>query len=127
MRFAFHYITWHYSQAILDLIGIVKNFIWFFYNFFSVPTLIKSLFQPFSRLGEAYKKGFDLSSWSETFIVNSLMRLVGFLLRSILIVLGAFLILFTCVVGILFLIAWIFAPFLLSFLLLYGIKLISLG
>lgn len=127
MRFAFYYIRWHYTQGILDLIGVIRNFVWFFYNFFSISLLLKTLFQPFERLGERYKKGFDLGSWMETFVINTLMRLVGAIMRMFLILVGIALILLTLVVGLFFLLAWIFAPLLLFFLVTYGLKLISLG
>lgn len=127
MRFAFHYIIWHYSSAIRDLIGIVINFIWFFFNFFSIETLLKTLFLPFGRLGEKYKKGVNVGAWAETFIVNALMRIVGFLLRICLIFIGLVLILLTIIIGITLLLAWLFAPFLLVFLVSFGFKLLSIG
>lgn len=127
MLFAVYYIRWHYSQALFDLIGIVRNFIWFFYEFFSIPLLLQTLFSPFHRLGERYTHKLDLGKIAEAFIVNTLMRLVGFLLRTFLIVIGIFFILLTFVLGLFFFIAWVLAPLLLVFLVLYGLKLISLG
>ncbi|KKS30704.1 MAG: hypothetical protein UV60_C0005G0006 [Parcubacteria group bacterium GW2011_GWA2_43_11] len=127
MRFALYYIRWHYSQGIVDLIGVVRNFIWFFYTFFSIPLLLKTLFQPFERLGERYSKGFDPGAWAQVFVVNSLMRVVGALLRLFLVLIGIIFIILTIVVGVLFLVAWILAPLLLFFLVTYGLKLMSLG
>jgi len=127
MRFALYYIRWHYSQGIVDLIGVVRNFIWFFYTFFSIPLLLKTLFQPFERLGERYSKGFDIGAWAQVFVVNSLMRAVGVLLRLFLIFMGIIFIISTVVIGLLFLVAWILAPLLLFFLVTYGLKLMSLG
>jgi hypothetical protein len=127
MRFAFYYVSWHYTQAVHDLVGIVFNFIWFFYEFFSIPLLLKTLFSPFHRLGEKYSQKFDIWSWFQTFTINMIMRMVGFLIRFFLILIGIFFILLTCVLGIVFLVAWLTAPLLLMFAFSYGIKLISIG
>jgi hypothetical protein len=127
MFFAVYYIRWHYSQALLDLIGIVRNFIWFFFEFFSIPLLLATLFSPFHRLGERYVNKLDIGKIAEAFIINTLMRFVGFGLRIFLIVTGVFFILLTFILGLFFFIAWVLAPLLLVFLLLYGIKLLSLG
>ncbi len=53
-----------------------KNLLWFFAQFFSLALLLKTLFQPFKRLRD------------ESFIVSAIMRAVGFLLRSFVIILG---------------------------------------
>ena len=126
MLFAVYYVKWHYTQAVVDLIGIVKNFLWFFWEFFSIKLLLKSLFTPFHRLGQQYKGGLDLSNLAETILVNTLMRFVGFLLRSFLILLGILCILLTFVVGIFFLVAWVLAPLLLVFLIAFGVKMITI-
>ena len=127
MLFAFYYVKWHYGQAVTDYINIVKNFVWFFFEFFSIRLMFKTLFAPFHKLGETYKgKGLHPSAIAEAIVVNTLMRLVGFLLRTTLILLGIFFILCTIVFGAIFLIVWILAPAFLLFLLLYGIKMISI-
>ncbi len=127
MNLALYYIKWHYSRAIFDLIGIIRNFLWFFYNFFSIRLLLKTFFKPFRRLGENYNKGLDLQAMAESFIINTLMRFVGMLLRLTLITIGILCMLFTVLFGIFFLTAWILSPVLVLFLILFGIKLISIG
>ncbi len=127
MTFALYYINWHYTAGILDLIGIIQNFIWFFYNFFSIPLLLKTLFLPLNKLGEGYAHSLEPSKWVETFIVNTLMRLVGALLRLTLVLLGIIFIILTFIVGIAFLIVWLLAPIFVVLLVSFGIKLISVG
>jgi len=126
MRLLLYYIRWHYGKAIVDYVNIVHNFVWFFYNFFSIPLMARTLFSPFRRLGESYKgQGLNLEAFFSTIIINSLMRIVGFLLRSLLILIGLFFIILSIVVGSVFFVVWIIAPVFLLFLVLYGIKLIS--
>ncbi len=127
MVFALYYIEWHYSRALYDIVGIIKNFIWFFYEFFSIPLLLKTYFSPFHRLGEQYAHSIDLGKWAETFIVNSLMRVVGVFLRTFIILCGVCCIGITISTGLILLFSWMVAPLCVVFLILYGFKMLSLG
>ena len=128
MRLLFYYIRWHYGKGIVDYINIVGNFVWFFYNFFSIPLMAKTLFAPFRRLGDSYKgTGLDIGAFFSVVIVNTLMRFVGALFRTLLILVGLVFILGTVIVGSIFFIVWIMAPLFLLFLVLYGVKLISVS
>jgi ATP-dependent Clp protease ATP-binding subunit ClpC len=106
------YFIWHYTRAIKQGIIIWKNLLWFLNNFFSLKLLLKTLFQPFKRLQEYRGKGFDLQRFFETLIINIMMRLVGFLMRSIVIILGIIIETFALLGGIIALIFWIFLPLL---------------
>ncbi|MEK7621656.1 MAG: hypothetical protein AAB415_00590 [Patescibacteria group bacterium] len=77
------YFAWHYTTGLADCLRLVANFLWFGYHFFSVPVITRTLFSPWRRLGESYRKGFDPERILETLIVNILMRLFGFLIRII--------------------------------------------
>ncbi len=128
MGFVLYYIKWHYTDAFIDLIGIIRNFLFFFYNLFSIKILFKTLFSPFHRMTEVYdKRGFNLEKLAEAFIVNSLMRAVGALLRIMLIITGIFFILLTFIFGAFFVIAWAIAPLLIVILFLIGLKFVSIG
>lgn len=107
------YVVWHYSRALLDLLRVWGNFFWFFWHFFSVGLLLKTLLSPLNRINEGYKKGLYPAQWFETFIVNSLMRIVGAMVRIVVILIGITALLATLVGGIVFLGIWILAPFLL--------------
>jgi hypothetical protein len=124
--FFFSYMKWHYTKAIQDLVRIVFNFVWFFYELFSITIFLKTFFSPFRRLGEGYGNMLNLSLLFQTFILNTLMRFVGVLLRSVFILLGCFFIIFSIAVGTAFLVAWVLTPLLLLFLLIFGFKLIVL-
>lgn len=126
MLFVLYYIKWHYTQALFDLVNILKNFVWFFFEFFSIRLFFKTLFSPFHRLGETYRGGIDIENYFETIIVNTLMRFVGFFLRLTLIIIGFTAIIFTILFGIFFLFVWLLSPLLLTFLILYGIKMVSI-
>ena len=127
MGFLFRYFIWHYSKAVGELVHIIGNFIWFFYEFFSISLLCKTFFAPYKRLDEGYGNGFNISRIFEAVIINMLMRLVGVTLRSVLILLGIIFIVLTVVVGFFMLLVWLLAPLLVLFLISYGIKLVTLS
>lgn len=82
------YILWHYTRAWGDMLRITGNYLWFTQNFFSMGLLSRTLFAPWRRLAISGGRG-----TGETFvgavIVNTLMRVVGFGIRVITIVIGA--------------------------------------
>lgn len=123
----FYYLRWHYSIAIRDMVGIIRNFVWFFYEFFSIPLLLQTFFVPFHRLAEKRTQGFHPEAWAEAFVVNTLMRGVGMGLRAFLIVLGVTCILMTVCIGIGMFMTWIMAPLLLTFLVGSAVTLITVG
>lgn len=114
------YILWHYSEALTSYIVIWRNFVWFVFHFFSISTLARTLFQPFQRMQETYKKGLELEDWAGTFVVNTLMRLVGATVRLVIIAIGLVTITITALVGAIGLVIWLFLPFILLFSLFVG-------
>jgi hypothetical protein len=75
-------------------------------------------------LADTYPKKFSLKIYSTTFLINSIMRIVGMILRSIIIIIG----LACCAVYIILLpfslIVWLALPFIIAFLIIYGLILI---
>lgn len=108
-----HYISWHYTKAISDLVGLFKNFLWFIWNFFSIQLLLKTLFVPFKKLNVARTKRFDLEDFFSALVTNLLMRLVGFFVRGIFIIMGVFSLVLFIVAYAIFFILWLALPLLL--------------
>ena len=115
------YSLWHYSTAIVDMFRIDGNIFWFLWHFFSVPDTLRTFFSPWERMGERYKKTLDIESLASTFIVNTLMRIVGIIMRTILLffALVFFFIAFVVVIFTFFL--WILMPFILFSLVFFGV------
>jgi hypothetical protein len=110
LPFAFHYTSWHYGKGTRDLLAIWGNFLWFFFNFFSITTLLRTFFAPFQRLGEGYSKSFDPGQWAQTFLVNMIMRVTGAVLRALLIIVGLIVLAITVVFGAVMFVIWLLAP-----------------
>jgi hypothetical protein len=116
-----YYILWHYSGAIADIVRIWRNYLWFFYHFFSIPVLFKTLFSPWRRLQEEYKGGFDIENFFATKVVNTMMRLVGAFVRLAFIIVGIVVISIVFLGGLLFLAIWLALPLIALGLLIIGL------
>ena len=115
------YLVWHYGEALTDWWRIVGNFIWFFFHMFSIGLLLRTLFSPFKRLQEERKKGsWKFENWGGAIIINVLMRLVGFSVRTMFIVVGLIFIIFTAMVGAIAFVFWLILPLMVAFLLVFG-------
>ena len=116
------YFLWHYSVAYADIIGICRNYLWFVNHLFSVPDLLKSLFSPFKRIKE--EKVNILKSPQDFFgnlVVNTLMRIVGAILRTALIVIALAGFLFVMFLGPAALLLWTIRPMLVMYFFMIGI------
>ena len=108
----FLYVWWHYTRAIKEGFFIWKNFIIAIFNFFSVSLLFRTFFSRFERMGEDYKKGFNIGENLSTFVINTLMRIVGMGIRSIVIIVGLLCVLLAFLFGIILGILWMLFPLL---------------
>jgi hypothetical protein len=120
----FSYFIWHYTTALKELFGLCRNFLWFVCHFFSINVLGKTLFSPWQRMDEPYKKGFSISAFFETFIVNTLMRIVGFFIRALVILAGIAVWLVVLALEIVFFAAWILMPAIIIILFVSGLRLL---
>lgn len=120
------YIGWHYSEAVRELVSICRNFIFFWYHFFSISTLLRTLFSPWQMLGEPYQRGFNIPANLGIFALNTIMRIVGFFVRIVVIFFG----LVTISVSIVFtgalLIFWLLLPVIIIVLFVSGLRLLAI-
>ncbi len=118
------YLVWHYTRALADIFRLGRDFLWFFYHFFSIPIIARTLFAPWRRLGESYGHKLDPGAFLGTFIVNTLMRLVGFVIRIVFLVFGFGVLVLIFGLWILSLILWLVLPFAILALLWFSLFLI---
>jgi hypothetical protein len=104
------YFTWHYIHAWEEIFHVWLNFLWFIIHFFSIPELFYSLFAPWKRMTEERSQEFRLGDLPAYIIINLLSRLVGAILRTIILVAGLALLTLTVVMGTLTYIFWLLAP-----------------
>jgi len=116
------YIQWHYGRAWKDLSSNAASLVFFVGSFFSFTSLFRTLFLPWKRLGETYEKGLDAEKLISTFLVNMITRVLGFVLRSVVIVFGMILLLVSFVVVGIAYVVWAVVPLLILFLFALGIS-----
>lgn len=116
-----YYFKWHYGRAWKDLTNNSVALLSFIGLFFSFSSLLKTLFSPWKRLGESYEKGLNPESILSTFVVNSITRLVGFVIRSIVLILGVFVLAFSFLCAALVYVVWAILPIIIAFLFALGI------
>jgi len=110
-----YYLKWHYSKAIFSIFEIWKNLMWFLWNFFSIKILLKTFFSPFERLKEKYSGGLDIENFMSAMIVNLIMRLIGIVIRTTIIIFGLLVCIFFVILGIFGFIIWFFLPLILVY------------
>jgi hypothetical protein len=122
------YLTWHYSRAFSDIFAIWRNITHFIFHFFSIPLLFRTLFAPWKRI-EAVREteGLNLGDFLATKIVNLIMRLVGAMMRTILIAVGLAVTGSVVVAGCFFFAAWTLLPVAVVVLVLAGAHLLIFG
>lgn len=82
------YLRWVYGEGFFEFLRAWRNYQWFFYHFFSMGILTKTLFAPWKRIQEKGGRGFDPGLFLQRLVINILLRLVGFFIRMIVILAG---------------------------------------
>ena len=106
------YFVWHYTQAWFLLWGVWRNFMWFVIHFFSLPQLMRSWFAPFKRITERRGDKFDLEDLASYVIIGFLSRILGALIRTIIIMIGLTTLALTVIGGFAVYLLWALVPFL---------------
>ncbi len=119
------YLSWHYSLGIVKFVRAWMNTHWFLFHYFSISVLLASLFAPFHRIQEKRARGFDPQNWFEVFIINTLMRIVGAIVRCIVIVIGISVQVIAFMLGAVSLFLYIGAPVTILASIIIGFRLIS--
>lgn len=106
------WILWHFYEMPKFLLEVWKNYILFALNYFSLPLLLKSFFAPWHKYKWNYPKGFDVTEFFNTLISNAFSRVLGAMMRIVLIVVGIFFQIFVIFSGLIVFLLWISLPFL---------------
>lgn len=124
LQASLYYIAWHYTRALKDYARLWLTFFWFVYNFFSISILVGSIFSPWRRMGEAYGHGFNADAFFAALIINTLMRVVGFCVRIVVIIAGAFSLAAVLFLGCAGFIVWLALPLIIGLFFFLGVGLV---
>jgi len=105
-----HYLVWHYTRALREILHVWRNFFWFTLNFFSMSQLLGSLLSPFKRMTEPKGEGFSFEDLASFIIINLISRLIGFTLRLGIIILGVLSLALLTILIVVTYIFWLLAP-----------------
>jgi hypothetical protein len=119
-----HYFFWHYSRALIEIFSTWKNFLWFVGHFFSLRQLAASWFSPWKRTVEGRGEKWNLEALASYVIINLISRIVGTVIRTVIIFLGVISVLATVIGGVVVYVFWILAPFFIIVLLGFGLTLL---
>ncbi len=117
------YVQWHYGRAFRDILTVGRNLMWFITHFFSIPLLLKTLFQPWKRIHETYTHR-GLEDFFATLVVNLMTRVVGALVRLSIIFVGLAILCAGGVALLAFYVVWAGAPIVVPGMFLYGLGLL---
>ena len=118
------YLQWQFSDVPKSILGGWKNCLRFNLNYWSVSLLLKTLFSPWRKYSYSYGRGFNLGKFLEVFIFNVISRILGAMMRSVLIAFGLFTEIVVILAGAFVFLGWLILPFLLIFGLYYGFKIL---
>lgn len=106
------YLEWHFVAAAAGILKGWRNFLVFNFRFFSIPSLLKTLFAYWRKYRGSYGRGFDFKVYLETFIFNIISRLIGAVMRITLVIFGFLSEIFILAAGLVIFLVWILLPFL---------------
>ena len=105
--------SWWYIKGWSVFIHKVRDILSNITDFFSMDSLIRTLFQPFRQISAttaSADSSFDLKF--QMFLDRLVSRFVGFFMRFLLLIIGCFIIIVGGIVSLIFIIAWPLVPFL---------------
>jgi len=108
----FTWLRWQYLESPRLLIKIIGNFLRFNLSFFSFSLLLKTLFHPWRKYQESYGRGFDPKKFFSALSFNAISRVLGVIIRILVITIGGISTLFLFLLGLAAFIFWILSPLL---------------
>lgn len=118
------YLEWQFADAPRGILTAWKNCLKFNLEYWSVSILLKTFFSHWRRYGYSYGKGFDIGRYFEVFTFNIISRVLGAIMRSVLIMLGLAAEVIIFLLGLAVILFWLVLPVLLILGFFYGFKIL---
>jgi hypothetical protein len=115
-----HYLSWHYQAAIKELFHLWRNFAWFTLHLFSIPQLVGSWIAPWKRIEEKRGNTWNLEDLAGYLVIGLLSRLIGFMVRTIIIGIGLLVLTLVLIAGLVAVITWYLLPLIIVALIVIG-------
>ena len=118
------WVFWQFFEVPKNILRAWRNFLKFNLNYFSIPLLIRTLFSHWRKYRWAYPKGLAIGRRLEVAFSNLLSRVLGAIMRIILIFIGILAEIFVFFVGAIIFLGWLILPALLIWGLIFGFKIL---
>jgi CHASE2 domain-containing sensor protein len=105
----------------MEIFHVWLNLMWFVVHFFSIPQLMRSWVSPWKRMVEGRGRKWNLEDLASFIIIGIISRIIGFVLRTLVIAIGLATLSIVVVGGFVFYALWLTAPIVLIGLLGFGI------
>lgn len=122
MNIFIKYLYWQLIITPKKVLLILKNYLTFGFDFFSIKETLRSLFSPWRRYLWDYGRGFDIGKYIEVFLSNVITRIIGFIMRLFLIVFFLIYEVVVLILGIIAFLASLVYPYFFIWALIYGFK-----
>jgi len=123
----FQWLSWHLFDVPKNILRAWKNVLLFNLNYFSIPLLLRTLFSHWRKNRWYYdRKGIYVSRYLEVIFSNLISRILGAIIRIVLIFIGLAVEIFIFFSGIVVFLGWLFMPLLLILGIYYGFRQILL-
>lgn len=117
------FIKWYFIEMPIKILNQLYKYIIVLTKIYSFVFLLKTLFSPWKNQTYAYpQKGFDLKLIFQTWIYNMIARVVGAIVRITTILMGIFILVLICILGMLILLTWLTYPILFFVLIIISFK-----
>lgn len=119
------WLFWHFLEAPREILKAWKNFLLFNLNYFSIVLLLKTFFSHWRRYKWTnQERGFDIGRFFEYFFSNLISRILGAVVRSVLIFFGLLAQIFIIFAGTIIFVGWLILPLFLIFSIYYGFRIL---
>lgn len=102
-------LSWWYGQGLRLRLKRIADQLVASYDYFSIDLLIKTWFAPFRQISAGSVSG-PIAVKFRAFTDRLFSRLIGFVVRSVMIVLGAIWLFISCLLGVTKIMLWLLAP-----------------
>lgn len=86
-----------------------------------MPELLRSWISPWKRMTEERTKAWDVEEFLGSIVINIISRIIGFLMRTVVLIIGTISLTVMLVGGVLVFLVWTVAPALIIFLIILGV------
>lgn len=106
----YSWLLWQFYEMPKFLLQVWNNYFMFASNYFSFKLLLKTFFSPWRKYRWQYSKRFDIGEFFSTLVSNIFSRVLGAMMRFVLIIAGIFFQVFVVISGLVVFVAWLFVP-----------------